>query len=389
MSSSEQRKAASGTYIEKFLLHRFFVVGTRRLKHPDDMAPIQKAIRDLERTIRKKKEKGESTEALDKRLALLFDDKTISDQIQKEKRNSAKYHMIKFIERQKLVRKIRSIDQQLATGKDGIDIDGINIIRSSLMEQLAYVLYYPKEFKYVALFAESGEIVGKNEKLRLKAHKLAVEQWKSETAAGSQDRVMRVIMCEEKEEVVKSFGKKKRSDGDEDNDSNNDEEVTVNERNKASKQEIVTYGDKIIQPKKKKSKAENLPEKIEEKEDTIDFPAGQEPDAFFLEEQIIESKISALQSINQKYPPEKNQRHHSSNHFSNSSSYNNGKNFTKNYGNYGPGLKDGNEKRGFKNYNTNNAGYQKPAYGAGSFSSLPPSKQNARLQKWQQRKGSR
>jgi hypothetical protein len=110
------------------------------------MAPIQKAIRDLERCIRKKKEKGESTEALDKKLVLLFDDKTISDQIQKEKRNSAKYHMIKFVERQKLVRKIRSIDVQLAAIIDTESVDSValNSSKSELMERLAYVLYYPK-----------------------------------------------------------------------------------------------------------------------------------------------------------------------------------------------------------------------------------------------------
>lgn len=106
------------------------------------MAPIQKAIRDLERCIRKKKEKGESTELLDKKLLLLFDDKTISDQIQKEKRNSAKYHMIKFVERQKLVRKIRSIDTQLLVAD--ADVSSLNKSRNDLMEQLAYVLYYPK-----------------------------------------------------------------------------------------------------------------------------------------------------------------------------------------------------------------------------------------------------
>jgi rRNA-processing protein Efg1 len=97
------------------------------------MAPIQKAIRDLERCIKKKVGKGESTEALDKKLALLYDDKTISDQIQKEKRNSAKYHMIKFVERQKLVRKIRSLDQQIAAAQDIADNTALNasILRSS------------------------------------------------------------------------------------------------------------------------------------------------------------------------------------------------------------------------------------------------------------------
>jgi hypothetical protein len=110
------------------------------------MAPIQKAIRDLERCIRKKKEKGESTEALDKKLILLFDDKTISDQIQKEKRNSAKYHMIKFVERQKLVRKIRSIDVQLAAilNTESAESVALNGSKTDLMEKLAYVLYYPK-----------------------------------------------------------------------------------------------------------------------------------------------------------------------------------------------------------------------------------------------------
>lgn len=354
------------------------------------MAPIQKAIRDLERCIRKKKDKGESTEILDKKLALLFDDKTISDQIQKEKRNSAKYHMIKFIERQKLVRKIRSIDQQLASTTESADPDALKSSKASLMEQLAYVLYYPKELKYVALFAESGETVGKNEKLRLSAHKTAVEQWKNDTASGAQDRVMRVILGEDKEDCGKSNVKKKRSDVEEGDEGDNDHEDIVEEgvmrRTTESKTDVMTYGNKDIQQKKKKAKIVQAPPPIVE--EVIDFPSGQEPDSFFLEEQVIESKMSALQSINRKYPPEKNQNY-SRNNYNNSTSFNSNKNVTTEYGNYGRGLSDGKDRRGLNaKYGSAGGANKKPAYGSGTFSSFAPTKQSARLQKWQQRKGS-
>lgn len=337
------------------------------------MAPIQKAIRDIQRCMKKKKEKGESTEVLEKRLALLIDDKSISEQIQKEKRNSAKYHMIKFIERQKLVRKIRSLDQQIAAS---VDVDSTAILkekRIELMEKLAYVLYYPKEFKYVALFAETdSENAGKNEKLRLKAHKIAVDQWKKETAEGLQDRVVRVILCEDKEvndDVNRSSGKKStRSDDDEEP----EESKSVKPVGSNQPETYNPYGDKVAQPKKKKIKVEKPP--VEEVVE--DFPAGQEPDSFFLEEEIIETKKAALQSINTKYPPENSKRNYpTGNQYQKSSSY----------GSFGAGNKPG----GFSSYKGQNSGSKKPAYGSGSFSSFAPSKQSARLQKWQERKGNR
>lgn len=62
-------------------------------------------------------------------------------------------------------------------------------------------VFYKTEMKYIALFAdtESIEITNKNEKLRIKAHAIAVKEWNSDKANGNQDRVMRVILGEEKE----------------------------------------------------------------------------------------------------------------------------------------------------------------------------------------------
>ena len=340
------------------------------------MAPIQKAIRDLERCIRKKVGKGESTEVLDKKLALLYDDKTISDQIQKEKRNSAKYHMIKFVERQKLVRKIRSLDQQIATAKENADNTVLNASRDELMEKLAYVLYYPKELKYVALFAETeGDTVGKNEKLRLRAHVLAVKQWKDDKLAGAQDRVMRVILGEEKE-CIEGADKSHRK-RDHVSEEDNDQETDMHKFSAKTKgSDLISYGDKMIAPKKKKQKVEKAAEKeVEVIED--DFLAGKEPDSFFLEEEIIESKNAAQQSINMKYPPERKQ-------YNNNNSYrDNGKTSTP-YGSYGPGKGQGQfDKKRAQN------SFKKPLYGSGTFSSFAPTKQNARLQKWQERKSHR
>lgn len=338
------------------------------------MAPIQKAIRDLERCMKKKKEKGESTEFLEKKLALLYDDKTISEQIQKEKRNAAKYHMIKFVERQKLVRKIRSLDQQIAADEDGTKTASLNDSKSVLMEKLAYVLYYPKDMKYVALFAdtEGGDTVGKNEKLRLKAHALAVEHWKNDKSTGAQDRVMRVILGEDKEtctSVSQTSGSKRSSNDNEDDDEeegdNADQEPGMLHRINKKRTDTVEYGGKVIMPKKKKQKVTSAA--VEKEEVIDDFPAGQEPDSFFLEEEIIESKKSAQQSLNMKYPPEKNHSRTSTP-----------------YGSYGPDKKFGG-KFDRKNH-PNFGGNKKPAYGSGSFSSFEPSKQSARLQKWQQRK---
>jgi rRNA-processing protein Efg1 len=341
------------------------------------MAPIQKAIRDLERCMKKKKEKGESTEFLEKKLALLYDDKTISEQIQKEKRNAAKYHMIKFVERQKLVRKIRSLDLQIAADEDGTKTASLNDSKSVLMEKLAYVLYYPKDMKYVALFADTeGDTVGKNEKLRLKAHALAVEHWKNDKITGAQDRVMRVILGEDKEtctSVSQTSGSKRNSssndDDEEEGGDNADQEPGMLNRINKKRTDTVEYGGKVIMPKKKKQKVtSSAAAAAVEKEEVIDdFPAGQEPDSFFLEEEIIESKKSAQQSLNMKYPPEKKHSRTSTP-----------------YGSYGPDKKFGGkfDKKNHPNF----GGNKKPAYGSWSFSSFEPSKQSARLQKWQQRK---
>jgi hypothetical protein len=56
------------------------------------MAPgLQKSIRDLQRVLRKKSEKGDSVEDLNAKLALLQQEKALSEKKQTEKKHATKY----------------------------------------------------------------------------------------------------------------------------------------------------------------------------------------------------------------------------------------------------------------------------------------------------------
>ena len=62
------------------------------------MAPISQLIRDLQRVIRKKTEKGESLDGLNFKLQKLLEDKTFADAKKAERKHATKYHMVKFVE---------------------------------------------------------------------------------------------------------------------------------------------------------------------------------------------------------------------------------------------------------------------------------------------------
>lgn len=69
------------------------------------------------------------------------------------RRNAIKYHMVKFLERKKVTRMIRSVDGKL---KENEDSHQLVKMRDQLLEDLAYIMYYPKEMKYVSLFPSKG-----------------------------------------------------------------------------------------------------------------------------------------------------------------------------------------------------------------------------------------
>lgn len=100
------------------------------------MSSNQKKIRDIERQMKKF---GPDNAELKKRLDDL---KAVKEGVQvKEKlrKNSVKYHMVKFVERKKVTRAIRSIDSKLE--KNDPDSDNLKNKKRQLEEDLAYIMF--------------------------------------------------------------------------------------------------------------------------------------------------------------------------------------------------------------------------------------------------------
>ena len=188
------------------------------------MAPLLKRIRDLERSLKRLKDRGESTEAIEAKLNELHEEKVLADRSKKEQKNATKYHMIKFVERQKVLRRIHSLDQQIKDAESDSSTKGHNELarltadRQSLIEKMAYILYYPNTMKYIALFAPDKEgNLEHTEKLRSKARALALEAWQidKDNAGDDMDNLTRVLkhMPTEKKPTLKDKVKEIREKG--------------------------------------------------------------------------------------------------------------------------------------------------------------------------------
>ena len=112
------------------------------------MAPVGKRIRDAERALRRCTPEKEA--ALREHLASLHEEKLRSEKRLKEKANSQKYHLVKFVERQKLCRKIYALEKKLLADSLGkSERDELTKKKSLLEDDLTYVLYYPMSMKYI------------------------------------------------------------------------------------------------------------------------------------------------------------------------------------------------------------------------------------------------
>jgi hypothetical protein len=160
---------------------------------------MQKKIRDIERLIKKKGE----TEELLARLAELKQDKAAHDTSLIEKKHADKYHMVKFFERKKVVRKILTLEHEIAS-LSGKELKKAEKKRKQLEEDLCYVLYYPNRMKYIALFAGSkdseeggddkrSDLDEKTEKLRQEALALALKSRQEDMENNNNDKVSHAI----------------------------------------------------------------------------------------------------------------------------------------------------------------------------------------------------
>lgn len=84
-----------------------------------------------------------------------------------ERKLAVKYHQVKFFERQKLTRMEKKVLKKLNDAKADVDRKNVEKYNKQLeqicMDQL-YVAYYPKDEKYIALFANNGVRIVDDEK---------------------------------------------------------------------------------------------------------------------------------------------------------------------------------------------------------------------------------
>lgn len=100
------------------------------------MSSNLKKIRDFERMI---KRFGSSPE-LEAKLADAKQGKVLVTKKERTRKNSTKYHMVRFLERKKVTRKVRSLESKLKSASAAESVD-LNKQRDSLLNDLAYIMY--------------------------------------------------------------------------------------------------------------------------------------------------------------------------------------------------------------------------------------------------------
>jgi len=115
---------------------------------------------------------------------------------EREKKLATKYHMIKFVERQRLTRMERRALKNLAEAKAAADFEDVAKYSAELqtigLDQL-YVAHFPNHLKYMALFGKDGvRIIDGDEKSRKKREDVRVGIWdrvrSGEIAAGGESK---------------------------------------------------------------------------------------------------------------------------------------------------------------------------------------------------------
>eukprot|EP00981_Chlorochromonas_danica_P004891 scaffold978_cov172-Ochromonas_danica.AAC.22 len=177
----------------------------------------QKKIRDLERLLKSKGDAldEEAKESILKRIEALRETKEVKQLQEVRRKHEQRYHMVKFFERKKVTRMISTLDKKVSQA-EGKEQEKLQSQRQRLLEDLAYIMYYPVKMKYVALFADQEEKgqeeKGRSGKMASQARALALEAWKKDVAEGK-DRVVDALeVAKQLKDENKKAGRRSASD---------------------------------------------------------------------------------------------------------------------------------------------------------------------------------
>eukprot|EP01031_Cornospumella_fuschlensis_P046766 gene46766-57271_t len=117
------------------------------------MPSNQKKIRDLQRLLKSKADSldNDAKQALLDKISQLEQSKQAHAESEKRKKHMEKYQMVRFFERKKVTRMILNLEKKMhaVSGKQ------LEEEKAELYEKLTYIMYFPVDMKYIALFAPS------------------------------------------------------------------------------------------------------------------------------------------------------------------------------------------------------------------------------------------
>jgi hypothetical protein len=192
------------------------------------MPSNQKKIRDLTRILRKLQQSQSSSEhdaetankgneeqiaQINIKIKELEESKEGNKQKEVKRKHENKYHLVKFVERKKVTRMIHKIIKQLESANvSGEERTKLEKKKQSLEDDLVYIMYYPVDMKYIALFANSEDEEGtpsheKTSKLSMKARELARAARQEDIEKDREDKVAHAM------EVELQGGRKETTEG--------------------------------------------------------------------------------------------------------------------------------------------------------------------------------
>ena len=149
----------------------------------------------------------------------------------------SRYKKIRFIERRKLERKLNHINKNIENEKDEKNKEKLKKEKEEIIEDINYVKYYPKTYKYYSLFpnkdAENEEMIKKREKMKQKI-KFFLNNKKNKTSNINKDEKNN----DKEEEEVKEGNKNENEEGENNKESEDNEEIKEKIEKKRNKEEV-------------------------------------------------------------------------------------------------------------------------------------------------------
>jgi hypothetical protein len=121
---------------------------------------LKRKIRDAERTLKRTNINATTKLTMERRISalkielehILVQKKTL----EKRKKNHEKYKFVRFMERQKVTRRIRKVERELKT-VEGKEKKALEKEFQQLKINLNYTLHYPEAYKYISLFESTTD----------------------------------------------------------------------------------------------------------------------------------------------------------------------------------------------------------------------------------------